>query len=62
MTFIIKNHVEILHNKSRIVINYRRLNDNTLDDTYNILDRDYLLSNIQDARYFSKFHYKSDFH
>ena len=34
--FIVRNHAEIAREKSRMVINYKRLNDNTIDDTYNI--------------------------
>jgi hypothetical protein len=34
--FIVRNHSEIVRGKSRIVINYKRLNDNTVDDAYNI--------------------------
>jgi hypothetical protein len=34
--FIVRNHSEIVKGKSRIIINYKRLNDNMIDDTYNI--------------------------
>jgi hypothetical protein len=34
--FIFRNHAEIVRGKSRMVINYKRLNDNTIDDGYNI--------------------------
>jgi len=34
--FIVRNHVEIARGKSRMIINYKRLNDNTIDDGYNI--------------------------
>ena len=34
--FIVRNHAEIAREKSRMVINYKRLNDNTVDDGYNI--------------------------
>lgn len=59
LTFIVKDHAKILRGKSRMIIDYRRLNDN---DAYNILDRDYFLSYIQTTKYFSKFDYKSGFH
>ena len=35
-SFIVRNHAEIVRGKSRMVINYKRLNDNTVDDGYNI--------------------------
>lgn len=59
---LVKNHGEILHEISRMVIDYRRLNDNIADDAYIIPDRDYLQSHIQNVKYFSKFDCKSDFH
>ena len=34
--FIVRNHSEIVRGKSRMVINYKRLNDNTIDDAFNI--------------------------
>jgi hypothetical protein len=34
--FIVRNHNKIVRDKFRIVINYKRLNDNTVDDAYNI--------------------------
>ena len=44
-----------------MVINYRRLNDNTVDDTYDIHDKTELINGIQDSKMFSKFNYKSRF-
>lgn len=34
--FIVRNHAEEVRGKSRMVINYKRLNDNTIEDAYNI--------------------------
>jgi hypothetical protein len=37
--FIVKNHSEIVRGKSRMVINYKRLNDNIVYDAYNISEK-----------------------
>ena len=37
--FIANNHSEQLRGKNRMVIDYHRLNDNTIDDAYNIPDK-----------------------
>jgi hypothetical protein len=34
--FIVRNHSEIVSDKSRMVINYKILNNNIVDDAYNI--------------------------
>ena len=44
-----------------MVINYKRLNDNTDDDRYDIPTKEYLLGKIKDCMIFSKFDYKSGF-
>lgn len=36
--FIVRKHSEIVRGKSRMVINYKRLNDNTRNDGYDIPD------------------------
>lgn len=59
--FIVKNHSEIIRGKSRMVINYKRLNDNTVDDAYNIPDKTVLINKIQNCKIFSKFDLKSGF-
>ena len=59
--FIINNHSEQKRGKSRLVINYKRLNDNTLDNRYKIPNKDELLKCIQNAKYFSKFDCESSF-
>jgi hypothetical protein len=37
--FIVRNHSKIVRDKSRMVINYKRLNDNMVDDAYNIRNK-----------------------
>ena len=44
-----------------MVINYKRLNDNTEDDGYDTLKKEYLLGKIKDCTIFSKFDCKSGF-
>ena len=44
-----------------MVINYKRLNDNTIDDAYNIPDKTILINKIQNYKIFSKFDLKSGF-
>ena len=44
-----------------MVIDYRRLNDNTVDDAYDILDKTELLNSIRGNKIFSKFDLKSGF-
>ena len=44
-----------------MIINYKRLNDNTEDDEYDIPTKEYLLGNIKNCNIFSKFDCKSGF-
>lgn len=44
--FIVNKHSEQVRGKSRMVIDYRRLNDNTIDDGYNIPDKTKLINSI----------------
>jgi hypothetical protein len=50
--FIIRNHSELVRGKSRIVINYKRLNDNTIDDAYNISNKQEWITRIKGSKYF----------
>lgn len=59
--FIVNNHSKQKGGKSRKVINYKRLNDNTLDNNYKMPNKDELVKYIQKVRYFSKFNCKSRF-
>jgi len=44
-----------------MVINYKRLNDNTIDDAYNIPNKQEWINRIQGSKYFSKFDLKARF-
>ena len=59
--FIVNKHIEQVRGKSRVVIDYRRLNDNTVDDAYDNLDKNELLNSIRGSKVFSKFDFKSEF-
>jgi hypothetical protein len=59
--FIARNHSEIVRGKSRIVINYKRLNDNMVDDAYNISNKQEWINRIKGSKYFSKFDLKARF-
>nr|QBX57843.1 polyprotein [Sugarcane bacilliform virus] len=51
-----------IRGKSRLVFNYKRLNDNTWPDQYSLPGINALLKNVARARIFSKFDLKSGFH
>ncbi|MCF8704118.1 reverse transcriptase family protein, partial [Corynebacterium sp. MC-02] len=59
--FMVRNHSEIVRGKARMVINYKRLNDNTRTDAYKLPDKSELLNRIQGKRIFSKFDCKSGY-
>ena len=59
--FIVNKHSEQVRGKSRMVIDYRKLNNNTVDDAYDIPDKTELLNCIQESKIFSKFDCKSGF-
>ena len=59
--FIVRNHAEEVRGKSRMVINYKRLNDNTVDDAYNIPNKQEWINRIQGSKIFSKFDLKAGF-
>ena len=54
LAFIIRNHVEEKREKSRIVINYKKLNDNIVFGGYYIPNKTTLLNRIQGTSWFSK--------
>ena len=60
-TFLARNHNEEKREKARIVINYKRLNDNTYDDVYKIPNKDSLINSIQGCKQCSQLDYKSGF-
>ncbi|KAJ9544475.1 hypothetical protein OSB04_024182 [Centaurea solstitialis] len=59
--FIVRNHYQIVRGKSQMVINYKRVNDNTVDDAYNIPHKTVLINQIQNCKIFSKFDLKCGF-
>ncbi|KAK3169190.1 hypothetical protein Dsin_000188 [Dipteronia sinensis] len=59
--FMVRNHAEQIRGKARMVINYKRLNDNTYLDAYDIPTKELLILRITSAKYFSKFDCKSGF-
>jgi len=59
--FIVNKHSEQVREKSRMVIDYRRLNDNTIEDAYDIPDKTKLINAIQTSKIFSKFDCKYGF-
>ena len=60
--FMERNHNEIKRGKARMVINYKRLNDNTKSDSYNLPMKNQLINAIQGAKICSKFDLKSGFY
>ncbi|KAK6794310.1 hypothetical protein RDI58_007763 [Solanum bulbocastanum] len=61
VAFMVRNHSEIVRGKARVVINYKRLNDNTRMDRYKLLDKIELINRIQGRKFFSKFDCKSEY-
>ena len=59
--FLVRNHNEEKIGKTRMVINYKRLNDNIYDDDYKIPNKDSLINSIQGCKYFSQLDCKSEF-
>ena len=58
---MVRNHSEIVRGKARMVINYKRLNDNTRTDGYKLPDKTELINRIQSKKIFSKFDCKSGY-
>ena len=61
IVFLVNKHSEQKRGKSIMVINYKRLNDNTEDEGYDIPTKEYLLGKIKNYNIFSKFDCKSGF-
>ena len=59
--FLVNKQSEQKRGKSRMVINYKRLYDNTEDDVYDISTKEYSLGKIKNCNIFSKFDCKSRF-
>jgi len=58
---MIRNHAKEKRGKARMVINYKKLNDNTIFDGYYIPNKTILFNRIQGASWFSKMDYKSGY-
>jgi len=58
---MVKNHAEEKREKARMVINYKKLNDNTVFDGYYIPNKTVLFNRIQGDSWFSKMDYKSGY-
>ena len=50
--FMVRNHAEEKRGKARMVINYKKLNDNTIFHGYYILNKIVLLNRIQGTSWF----------
>ena len=59
--FMVRNHSEEKRGKARMVINYKKLNDNTVFDGYYIPNKTVLFNKIQGATWFSKMDCKSGY-
>ena len=60
--FLLRDHnEEKKRGKARMIINYKRLNDNTYDDAYKNPNKDSLINSIQGCKYFSQLDCKSEF-
>lgn len=55
LAFMVRNHAEVKRGKTRMVINYKRLNDNINTDSYDMPSKEELINCIQHANIFSKF-------
>jgi hypothetical protein len=60
-TFMVRNYAEIIINKARTVINYKKLNANTIFDGYFLPHKESLINWTSNEKIFSKFDYKSGF-
>jgi len=59
--FIVRNHAEEKIEKAKMVINYKKLNDNTVFDGYYIPNKIVLFNRIQGVSWFSKMDCKSGY-
>jgi len=58
---MVRNHAEEKREKVRMIINYKKLNDNTVFDRYYILNKTIFFNRIQGASWFSKMNYKGGY-
>ena len=59
--FMVRNHAKIKRGKARMVVNYKRLNENLEFDGYFIPRKDVLINLTKGSKIFSKFDCKSGF-
>jgi hypothetical protein len=59
--FMVRNHSEIKRGKARMVINYKRLNEQLEFNGYFIPKKDVLVNQTKGSKIFNKFDYKSRF-
>ena len=59
--FMVRNHAEEKRGKTRMIINYKKLNDNTVFDGYYIPNKTANFNRIQGASWFSKLDCKSGY-
>ena len=59
--FTVRNHAEEKRRKARMVINYKKLNDNIVFDGYYISNKTVLFNRIQGASWFLKMDCKSGY-
>lgn len=59
--FLVENHAEKKRNKKRMVINYKALNKETIDDGYYLPKKDELIKLISGKQWYSSFDCKSGF-
>ena len=58
---MVRNCAEEKREKVRMVINYKKLNDNTVFDGYYISNKTVLFNRIQGASWFSKMDYQNEY-
>ena len=59
--FLVRKHAEIARGKARMVINYKKLNENTIFDGYFLPHKESLINWTRNKKIFSKFDCKSGF-
>ncbi|KAJ0435388.1 putative nucleotidyltransferase, Ribonuclease H [Helianthus annuus] len=59
--FLVRKHAEVTRGKPRMVINYKKLNDNTLFNGYFLPHKESLINSTRSKKIFSKFDCKSGF-
>ena len=60
-TFMVRNHVEIIKNKPRMVVNYKQLNNKTIFDGYFLPHKETVMNMNERKKIHFKFDCKSFF-